>query len=68
VTRAYHPSIATLQLVAAISRWEDVHAVRVVSPTHGTNPKPARIAITDIHGEREIISLAKAREMVEATS
>jgi hypothetical protein len=61
MTRAYHPRISTVQLADDLRRLPNVAAVRIIAPTGGTHPRPARLRIVGTDGTVRVNSLAEAR-------
>jgi hypothetical protein len=56
---AYQPRLSTVQLLADIKRLPRVTGARIVAPTHGTHPAPARIRVES--NRTRYLSLAEAR-------
>jgi hypothetical protein len=62
VNRAYQPRISTLQLFAAVLALPRVNHARIIPPTRGSHPSPARIRIES--NRIRYLSLDEARVLV----
>jgi hypothetical protein len=63
MTRAYHPHLSTLQLLAEVRRLNGVASAMLVAPRHGTDPQPACIRVLLSTGPK-YLSLDEARDLV----
>jgi hypothetical protein len=62
VTRAYQPRLSTLQLFAQVLALPRVNSARIVAPSRGAHPSPARIRIES--NRIRYLSLDEARVLV----